>query len=291
MKGQISLFDGTSLSKEAMAIKLIQEFEDVSLARNPLGYVVGYSGGKDSEVLVDLFIKSGVKFIVIYNHTGLDAPETVYFIRKKFKQWREQGIDCRIYYPKKTFWKLCKERKMLPTRIARFCCAELKERNDIPELKFATHSFGVRKSESAKRANHRDSIETRNSNGYGTKSCQMFHFDKAEEVKQTSACYTNKYFIVNPIAYWSEEEVWDYIHKYGIEYNPLYDKGFSRVGCIGCPMAGKGRIEELKKYPKYKVLYKKLAADIEKELPNNNWQKNSKVKYTNLFDWWIQSEE
>lgn len=42
MKGQISLFDGTSLSKEAMAIKLIQEFEDVSLARNPLGYVVGY---------------------------------------------------------------------------------------------------------------------------------------------------------------------------------------------------------------------------------------------------------
>ena len=96
MKGQISLFDGTSLSKEAMAIKLIQEFEDVSLARNPLGYVVGYSGGKDSEVLVDLFIKSGVKFIVKHNHTGLDAPETVYFIRKKFKQWREQGIDCRI---------------------------------------------------------------------------------------------------------------------------------------------------------------------------------------------------
>lgn len=56
-------------------------------------------------------------------------------------------------------------------------------------------------------------------------------------------------------------------------------------------MAGKDRIEELKKYPKYKALYKKLAADIEKELPNNNWQKNSKVKYTNLFDWWIQSEE
>ena len=114
MDKQITLFDGTSLSKEAMAIKLIQEFEDVSLARNPLGYVVGYSGGKDSEVLVDLFIKSGVKFVVIHNHTGLDAPETVYFIRKKFKQWREQGIDCRIYYPKKTFWKLCREKKCFP---------------------------------------------------------------------------------------------------------------------------------------------------------------------------------
>lgn len=42
MDKQITLFDGTSLSKETMAIKLIQEFEDVSLARNPLGYIVGY---------------------------------------------------------------------------------------------------------------------------------------------------------------------------------------------------------------------------------------------------------
>lgn len=291
MDKQITLFDGTSLSKEAMAIKLIQEFEDVSLARNPLGYVVGYSGGKDSEVLVDLFIKSGVKFVVIHNHTGLDAPETVYFIRKKFKQWREQGIDCRIYYPKKTFWKLCKEKKMLPTRIQRFCCAELKERNDIPELKFATHSFGVRKTESVKRASHRDSIETRNTESFGTKSHQMFHFDKAEKVKQTSACYTNKYFIVNPIAYWTEQEVWDYIHENEIEYNPLYDKGYSRVGCIGCPMAGKHRIEELVKYPKYKALYKKLAEEIEKTMINDNWKINSKGKYSSYFEWWLEDNE
>lgn len=290
MNKQITLFDGTSLSKEAMAIKLIQEFEDVSLARNPLGYVVGYSGGKDSEVLVDLFIKSGVKFVVIHNHTGLDAPETVYFIRKKFKQWREQGIDCRIYYPKKTFWKLCKEKKMLPTRIQRFCCAELKERNDIPELKFATHSFGVRKTESVKRASHRDSIETRNTESFGTKSHQMFHFDKAEEVKQTSACYTNKYFIVNPIAYWTEQEVWDYIHENKIEYNPLYDKGFSRVGCIGCPMAGKHRREEFAKYPKYKELYKKLADEIEKTMPNDNWKTNSNGKYSSFFEWWLEDD-
>ena len=239
MDKQLNMFDGTKYDKVNQAIKLIQEFEEASIARNPLGYVVGYSGGKDSEVLVDLFIRSGVKFIVIHNHTGLDAPETVYFIRKKFKKWREQGIDCRIYYPKKTFWEICKEKKMLPTRTMRFCCAELKERNDIPELKFATHSFGVRKTESAKRASHRDSIETRDTESYGTRSDQRFHFDNAEEVKQTTACYTNKYFIVNPIAYWTEQEVWDYIHERKIEYNPLYDKGFTRVGCIGCPMAGK----------------------------------------------------
>lgn len=290
MKKQLSIFDGTDETKEALAISLIKSFEGVSLERNPLGYVVGYSGGKDSEVLVDLFIKSGVKFIVVHNHTGLDAPETVYFIRKKFKQWREQGIDCRIYYPKKSFWALCNEKKMLPTRLQRFCCAELKERNDIPELKFATHSFGVRKTESSKRANNRDSIETRNTESFG-KTFQKFHFDKADEVKQTSACYTNKYFIVNPIAYWTEEEVWQYIHENNIEYNPLYDKGFTRIGCIGCPVAGKHRIEEFKAYPKYKALYKKLSDKIEREMPNDNWKKNSNGKYKTFFEWWLQNED
>ena len=293
MDKQLNMFDGTKYDKVNQAIKLIQEFEEASIARNPLGYVVGYSGGKDSEVLVDLFIRSGVKFIVIHNHTGLDAPETVYFIRKKFKQWKEQGIDCRIYYPEKTFWQLCKEKKMLPTRTMRFCCAELKERNDIPELKFATHSFGVRKTESVKRSQHRDSIETRDTESYGTKSDQRFHFDNAEEVKQTTACYTNKYFIVNPIAYWTEQEVWDYIHERKIEYNPLYDKGFTRVGCIGCPMAGKHRKKEFEMYPKYKALFKKLADEIEKTMPNDNWktnaggQKPSANGGLTLFNWWL----
>lgn len=287
MDKQLNMFDGTKYDKVNQAIKLIQEFEEASIARNPLGYVVGYSGGKDSEVLVDLFIRSGVKFIVIHHHTGLDAPETVYFIRKKFKKWREQGIDCRIYYPKKTFWEICKEKKMLPTRTMRFCCAELKERDDIPELKFATHSFGVRKTESVKRASHRDSIETRNTESYGTKSDQRFHFDNAEEVKQTTACYTNKYFIVNPIAYWTEQEVWDYIHERKIEYNPLYDNGFTRVGCIGCPMAGKHRKKEFEMYPKYKALFKKLADEIEK-IGLNGFKKEINGKsYPTLFDWWL----
>lgn len=286
MNKQLNMFDGTKYDKVNQAIKLIQEFEEASVMRNPLGYVVGYSGGKDSEVLVDLFIRSGVKFIVIHNHTGLDAPETVYFIRKKFKHWKEQGIDCRIYYPEKTFWQLCKEYKMLPTGIARFCCAELKERK-IPELKFATHSFGVRKTESVKRSLHRDSIETRNTESFETKSDKRYHFDNSDEVKETGACYTNKYFIVNPIAYWTEDEVWDYIHERKIEYNPLYDKGWKRIGCIGCPMAGKDRFRQFKEYPKYEKLYRKLADEIDKTTPNRIRKDKNGKSYSNYFDWWI----
>lgn len=302
MNKQISMFDGTKYDKVEQAINLIKEFEEASLMRNPLGYVVGYSGGKDSEVLVDLFIRSGVKFVIIHNHTGLDAPETVYFIRKKFKQWKEQGIDCRIYYPKKSFWQICKERKMLPTRVARFCCAELKERDDIPELKFATHSFGVRKTESVKRSQHRDSIETRNTVSFGTKSDKRYHFDNSNEVKETGACYTNKYFIVNPIAYWTENEVWDYIKERKIEYNPLYDKGWKRIGCIGCPMAGKDRLREFEAYPKYEKLYHNLADEIQELMTNDKWRENSKrggqtygqngltLKDYTYFDWWLETE-
>jgi len=75
---QQSIFDGTEQSIYNQSIELIKTFEEVALQRNPVGYVVGYSGGKDSDVLVDLFRKSGVKFMVMHNHTTLDAPETVY---------------------------------------------------------------------------------------------------------------------------------------------------------------------------------------------------------------------
>lgn len=53
--------------------------------------------------------------------TLLDAPETVYYVRRKFAEWRAQGIPCKIYYPEMSFWSLCLKKKMLPSRIARFC--------------------------------------------------------------------------------------------------------------------------------------------------------------------------
>lgn len=103
MNYQQSVFDGTENSTVEQSIRLIKEFEAIALHRHPLGYIVGYSGGKDSDVLVDLFRKSGVKFFVMHNHTTLDAPETVYYIRKKFAQWEAEGIPCKIYYPEKVF--------------------------------------------------------------------------------------------------------------------------------------------------------------------------------------------
>lgn len=65
----------------------------------------------------------------------------------------------------------------------------------------------------------------------------MFHFDKSVDVKNTDMCYTNKYFIVNPMAQWSTAVRDKYIAKHNIEVNPIYEKyGLKRCGCIMCPM-------------------------------------------------------
>lgn len=282
---QPSLFDGTEQSMLNQSIELIKTFEQAALKRNPNGYIVGYSGGKDSDVLVDLFRKSGVRFMIIHNHTTLDAPETVYYIRKKFAEWTAQGIPCKIYYPELNFWRLCLKNRMLPTRVARFCCAELKER-DIPELAHACRSFGVRKAESTKRALHRDSIEMRDNKGYSDN--QLFHFDNKDDIKQTDACYTKNYFIINPLAYWSDEYLWSYIHAERLEINPLYSCGFNRVGCIGCPMARRrGREEEFKRYPKYEARFRKLADDIVTAQKTNNMGLDKFRTGEEMFEWWM----
>ena len=54
-----------------------------------------YSGGKDSDVLLDLFIRSGVEFEAHNSHTTVDAPDTVYYIREKFRGLKGNPM----YYP------------------------------------------------------------------------------------------------------------------------------------------------------------------------------------------------
>ena len=287
---QQSIFDGTEQSMLECSLRLIRDFEEIALFRNPLGYVVGYSGGKDSDVLVHLFKRAGVRFFVMHNHTTLDAPETVYYIRKKFAEFEAQGIPCKIYYPQYSFWQLCKQKKMLPTRRARFCCAELKEAETDRSIRFATHSFGVRKAESVRRAQQRDSIETRNKSDFS--DIQRFHFDNTAEVQQTSACYRNNYFIVNPMAYWTDDYLWNYIQGENVEINPLYARGWKRVGCIGCPMAEKPRLMEFEQYPKYRQNFVRLCDDIiqtrnKQNLPNKYGFKNGEE----YFNFWLTEEK
>jgi phosphoadenosine phosphosulfate reductase len=42
---------------------------------------------------------------------------------------------------------------------------------------------------------------------------------------------------VNPLIEWSENDIWDYIKKHNIPYNPLHDKGYPSIGCQPCTRA------------------------------------------------------
>ena len=47
---------------------------------------------------------------------------------------------------------------------------------------------------------------------------------------------------LNPLADWSEKDVWRYIHEHDIPYNPLHDQGYPSIGCTHCTaQAGRGR--------------------------------------------------
>jgi phosphoadenosine phosphosulfate reductase len=106
-------------------------------------YQLGYSGGKDSDVILHLARKSGVEFTAVHNHTTVDAPETVYYIREKVKRG-----EIIIEYPKESMWQLIVRHKAPPTRKMRYCCADLKEYSGIGK-KVIT---GVRKYESRNRS-------------------------------------------------------------------------------------------------------------------------------------------
>ncbi|MFZ0088000.1 MAG: phosphoadenylyl-sulfate reductase [Solirubrobacteraceae bacterium] len=46
---------------------------------------------------------------------------------------------------------------------------------------------------------------------------------------------------LNPLADWSEKDVWRYIFKHDLPYHPLHDEGYSSIGCAPCTLPGAGR--------------------------------------------------
>ena len=120
-------------SKIDIAIQRLRDFEKYALRSDPEGYYVADSGGKDSSVIKQLCIEAGVKFGVHHNHTSTDHPETVYFVRREQKRFREMGYNYTIEYAtdkdgnRVTMWDLIKKWGY-PTQRARFCCQVLKER-------------------------------------------------------------------------------------------------------------------------------------------------------------------
>lgn len=84
------------------------------------GCVISDSGGKDSSVLKHIALKTknmyGLEYKIRHNHTTVDAPETVYFIRKEKQKYEAMGIPYEIFYPAETMWQLIVRHGTPPTR-------------------------------------------------------------------------------------------------------------------------------------------------------------------------------
>lgn len=140
---------------EQKAIERIRLASDLSLKHYGKPLVCEYSGGKDSDVLLQLFRMAEIPFEVHNSHTTVDAPQTVRHIKTVFSELADKGIKCEIDYhvqengKRLTMWNLIPRKLMPPTRIVRYCCPELKEGGN-PNRMIAT---GVRWAESRKRSN------------------------------------------------------------------------------------------------------------------------------------------
>lgn len=189
--------------------------QSVSLIQKAVGdkvVEVAYSGGKDSDVILELTKMAGVKYRAIYKNTTIDPVGTV-------KHCKEKG--CEIVRPKNgiTFFKLV-EQIGFPNRHKRFCCKHLKEYKILDMA-----IIGVRKSESRKRAErYKEPIVCR---FYGSKK--------------------NHVQAIYPILEWSDENVAEFIKERGIKCHPLYydEQGNfhveRRLGCVGCPLMSKNK--------------------------------------------------
>lgn len=263
--------DGYVRDKVAIAIDRLRAFEPEE------GYYLAFSGGKDSQCIYHLAKEARVKFDAHYNVTGVDHPELVYFIRRNYPD------VIRNKY-KKSMWKLI-EKKGLPTRTKRFCCEVLKEHGGEGRICIT----GVRWDESNNRAKNRNAYEVLMRKKEDTK---LFS-DNDEGRRLFENCQLKGKRVVNPIIDWLEEDVWEYLNSRGIEHCKLYDEGYTRLGCIGCPMSS-NQEKELEDYPKFYDAYYRA---VERFLPEyfrrckEKGKKPFRKTAKEWMDWWIYEQE
>jgi len=235
---------------EYITQEAIEFIQDESSKYDIKNTMVSFSGGKDSTVISDLVCKAlpDKKIIHIFSDTTLEIDSTYEYV-ERLKQNKQ--IDLHIARNNdNNFFEMAKKIGP-PTMAGRWCCYMFKtgalnrKMNEIFNGRVLTF-YGVRRSESATRANY-NRVE-----------------EKTESVKianQRSSA---------PILYWTDLEVWLYILANKIDFNVAYRYGYNRVGCWCCPNATISselmeRIYNHKKYYKWTDYLREFGEQCGKE--------------------------
>jgi phosphoadenosine phosphosulfate reductase len=227
------------------------------------GYAVKNSFGKDSGVVMALMKMAEVNFDAHHNFTTVDPPQLIRHGLKNYPDTEihrpdftikmKNGREVRI----RSMWDLIVYKGFPPLRNCRYCCDYLKERGIRDRLQ----ALGKRQAESPARS----------------------RITLLEECR----CDKHQHFF-NPIFDWSDMDVWEFTIRHKIPYCELYDQGFSRLGCILCPLAmEKHREFEAIFFPKHYVVYLRTFDRMIKFRPDMaekyGW-KNS----VDVMDWWLR---
>jgi phosphoadenosine phosphosulfate reductase len=258
----------TGMNKIETSIKLLQNAESLALKYQPYGFHLAFSGGKDSQVIYHLAKMAGVKFKAFMQVTTIDPPALMKFVRKNYP-------DVIMQRPEMNFYELIKKKKSLPTRTIRYCCQVLKEQSGAGSVVVT----GIRKAESARR-NKRNELEI--SGHKYSNSFDQFNIDNESQI----LCISGKdKILLSPIINWTNADVWNFIRNNNIEYCKLYDEGYTRIGCVFCPMASvKSKKRDRKRYAGIEKQIKK-SIDYLRELGKLDYFKDA----DDVFNWWVSN--
>lgn len=277
---------GNKIDKVALAVQRLRSFEP------PEGYYLAFSGGKDSTCIKALADMAGVKYDAHYNATTVDPPELVRFIRAHHP-------DVEIVKPDIPMRQLIAQKLMPPTRIARYCCAHYKEQHGVGRVTVT----GTRWAESNRRKNNQGVVtafnakvqRTAEQNGADYKLTPskgiVMNFDDGPSRRTVEQCYRTSKVLVNPIIDWLDEDVWEFIHEQRLPYCSLYDEGWERLGCVGCPMGGaKSMGKEFERWPLIRSVYVSAFEKMIQERKHRGlpceWKSGEDV-----MNWWIGEKQ
>lgn len=274
--------------KVDIAVKRLREAAEMSQALYDKPLLVTYSGGKDSDTVLRLAQIAKIPFEVQHSHTTADAPETVYHVRDKFRELELAGVKCEIDYhtqpdgTRTTMWNLIPRKLIPPTRLVRYCCDELKEGGGKDRM----ITTGVRWDESTARKS-RGALEIISKR---RKKSIFLNNDNDEDRRLFETCTMKGKRVSNPIIDWETNDVMDFLTGEKVKLCSLYSEGWKRVGCIGCPMAGKHRYAEFARYPTYKKAYIRAFDKMMEMRRLRGMPRGVEMDETgvDVFHWWME---
>ena len=250
---QRKLLHGVDLLRKAEKLAFAYDSEN--------GFYLAFSGGKDSQCLYHVAKLAGVKFKAHMNLTSVDPPEVIHFVKSQYS-------DVELIKPKKSIYQAAVDIGILPTKRVRWCCKEFKESAGAGKVTL----IGIRHAESSRRAARQEVEISEKKYSGDLEGLEVYRKERNAQKRgrkpknnrevtivnadgeRTLGCIRGQEsLLISPIIEWTDDDVWNFLNTIGVAHCELYEQGWHRIGCIGCPMSpAKQKIIENKRWPHVK---------------------------------------